>query len=150
MLSKYFILLLILTLVFFIQQLRLFSINEINPNLVLITLTIISFFRFYRRLNFVILILVFLAMVVLFSDTFWLARFGVIAFLALVGYFLNLKLTGNIIFDYLIYLTACHFLFYVFTNISFLKSLPWASIFTELVYNLFLSLILVLFIKTKK
>jgi len=149
-LNKFLFLLVLLVFIFFIQYLRLFSVNGINPNLVLIAFTAISFFRVYHKLTFIILILFFLGIIILFLDTFWLFHLIVISFLALTGYFLNLRLTGNIIFDYLIYLTICNFFFYIFTNISFLKSLPWTSIFTEFIYNFVLSLLLILIIKLKK
>jgi hypothetical protein len=141
MLNKFLISLTFLIVLFFIQQMRLISIGGINPNFILIALTAVGFFRIYRGLTFVILIFAVFGVVVLFSDTFWVFHFAVIALLALAVYALGPCLTGNPLWDFVIFLTAGHFLFYVFTNISRLGSFPWAGIFAELGYNLVLGLL---------
>lgn len=127
-----------LVFLFFLQQQRIFSIDEINPNFILVGLLSIAslrIFSFGRLLLF--LFLIFIAVSFL-GGHFWILETALAAALAFLAYVVSRYLTGNIWIDFPAILIGGQLIFYFGRNLS------WSVFLYELAYNFVIGLIFIL------
>lgn len=135
---KFFGLFAVLMVLFFIQQQRILSVNDVNPNLIFVVLLAIAFFQVFRLRFLLLLLLLFFFVSGFWAGGFWFFQILVLGLIALGTYFLKPHLSGSLFWDFLIVLAVGHFLFYLVVNVAHLPDLPWLTILAELVYNLVL------------
>ena len=134
---------LFLTLIFefllFLQELKIASILDTNPNFLLIFFFVIVFTN--EKFAIVLSTLIAVLIIAIIFTPFWIWQIAVLlALIFLINLFRNL-LTGKELADFLIAIILGTIMFYVFINVPNLKFLTISSIFWELVYNLILGTI---------
>lgn len=138
--TKFLLVFLALIAAFFLQQSRVLSFGNVNPNLILIVFLLLVF-KVDNIWFFGALLLSTAATVFAFTP-YWFPQVLVVILLALVFYFLKRILTGNHALDFLIVVLLGSVIFYLVINAFRFSLIPVGLILVEISYNLILGFII--------
>ncbi|TSA46466.1 hypothetical protein D4R51_00140 [bacterium] len=140
-LARFILVLLVLTILIFIQGTRFLSFEGINPNLILIFfsgLIMAPHFRDRIKFTFLLALLAFSLLVSSFISGFWLIIWSILLILVILIYFFRDFFTGHPFPDFLLVLGLGTAVFYGLLNIITGSVFPGGIVLREIAYNFIL------------
>ena len=134
--EKFLLILLVVCLLFFIQQYRIFSISHINPNLVLLSLVLLLFFN-PGLLSF-LAVIISIALVMFITTPYWSGEFAILFALIVAFLFVKKLLTGDRFIDFIIILSASTIIFYIALGVFLSPFVSPLTLLKEVLYNIIL------------
>lgn len=138
--TKFLLVFLTLIAAFFLQQSRILSFGNVNPNLILIVFLLLVFR--VDNIWFFGALLLSTAATIFALTPYWFPQVLVVMLLALGFYFLKRILTGNHALDFLIVVLLGSAIFYLVIGAFRFSLIPMGLILGEISYNLILGFII--------